>query len=126
MTGEGDMTWDRIFDNPSDSPEQAKLKRAVKRAEKLLREFASGIENLPALDRAISKAEYLARYVAEAERETAYTLRSRIAAAEEAGRAARQAYRDEEMRRLRQKEREARPVPGSFEHELALMRGRRT
>lgn len=120
------MSWQRVFDNPTDSPEQATLKRAVKRAEKLLRDMASGVENFPAVDRAISKAESLARFVEEEEREVAYALRSRIAAAEAAGRAARQAYRDEEMRRLRQKEREARPVPGSFEHELALMRGRRT
>jgi hypothetical protein len=101
-------------------PGEAKFRAAVKRAE-LLR-AGVGTENWPALDRAISRAENLARWVDESEREVAYALRSKIAAAEAAGSAARQAWRDEERRRLTQQMREQQPV--GFEKELALMRGR--
>lgn len=119
------MSWQRVFENPVKTDEQVKLERAVKRAEKLLRDMAEGDQNWPALDRAISKAESLARFVTEEEREVVYTLRRRIAAAEEAGRAARERARAAEITRLREQERAGRPAPGSYKYELEIMRGRR-
>lgn len=51
-------------------------------------------------------------------------LREARAEAREIGRLARQAQYEIEARALRQAERAARPVAGTYEHELALMRSR--
>jgi hypothetical protein len=103
--------------------EEAQYRRAVARARKLLEQYAEGDEGLRAsVVRAVDKAEDLSRWVDASEREAAYALRREISRAEVAGRAAREQAREIELRALREREREARPAPGSFEHELATGR----
>lgn len=126
------MSWQRIFDNPTKTDEQVKFERAVKRAAKLLREFAAGADDHEdrrkhfwVVEKAISKAEQLARWVEPEEREQAWALRAQLGPAEDSNAANRTTERDAERIILLEQERAGRPAPGSYKHELELMRGRR-
>lgn len=119
--------------NPTAAPATHSFNRAVSRARKLLAELASGGDlNAPmdgaffaacrACDRVsdlANGAELRSRDDAATFQETATALRAQIQISHEAGFAARRARNDAELARL---DRTIAPLPGTWDHELALMR----
>ncbi len=104
---------------------------AAAKIDKMIVLLAEGAENESELFRAIerlddrtSKPEIRGRSDREVFFDRVSELRRARMDAREEGRMARQAQREIEARSLRQAERAARPMPGTYEHEMALLRGR--
>ncbi len=118
---------------PVKDPHVAAFDAAAKKIEKLIASVAAGDQDAdeklrPALDRLDGRAnhgEIRSRDDANDFRERSWVLRQARVAAVDAGYVARREARDIEARRLRQEERASGPLPGSYEHELRMMRGGR-
>lgn len=108
------------------------FEKAAAKIDKMIVALAEGAGDEAALGVAIerlddraSKPEIRGRVDRELFFDRVSEIRRARTDAREIGRAARQAQREIEARTLRQAEREARPVPGTYLHELALLRGPR-
>jgi hypothetical protein len=110
---------------------------AARKIVRMMRDLATGSENLPEIHRALDKLGSSARKPeirgdSEAN-EAAYAIEKELrrikTEAEEAGRLARRAANDAEIARLKQAERDARarmdPALRAYQDELTLMSGRR-
>lgn len=108
-----------------------KAQRALARAVKLIRELGNfdgdpldRKELWARVERACTKAEELSRYCEGDLQESCCTIRRLLAPAEEQAQQNAQARRNAEIAELRTAARDAQPLPGSWEHELALLRNK--
>lgn len=119
--------WDRFLPNPlEETAEHARWRRAVKTAEKNLRELAAGSENFQKTVRSIDRVQDFDRFIEPEEREVGARLRRQIRDAEEAGLRVRQGERESELRRLKEAQREEWFGLTTFEKELRLGKARRS
>lgn len=110
--------------------EQHQFDLKVRRARKIFKAIAAGDTSLPTFKKAVSaieRAEYVVRFLAKDDprRATEEGLRREFAEAREQGDKARADALEAERRALSEKIRESRPLPGSWEHELAGMKNGR-
>jgi len=124
------VTWSKIFQgNPLDEGvEHAKWRRAVKAAEKKIRELANSGEgevnkNREAAGRAIEKVYHWERFLDDPkEREVSDELSRRAREAEEEARRKLREWRESELRRLRGEKQAAWNELSDYEKELELIR----
>ena len=109
------------------SVEEKRFDSAVSQARKLLKQLVAGDESVFfKVCKAVDRAEYNVRFIEDARREEcselAASLRKQISTAVDAGREARISARNQELRELNETIKAKQPLPGTWEHELAVAR----